>query len=112
MTSPLLTVRQHYRDLAVQAERVAHMAREIAASIEEREKDLAGFHQNSAARRAAEILLDSRAWLTRTEIAEAAGCQPNAVVAVVKRLERNGVPVYRRVVAGHAEYLAGEEQVA
>lgn len=96
-----------FAEIAEHAEHVARLARSLADAEAERARDLTGFHQSSAARRAALVLLDSRGqWLTRSEISDASGCQPNAVVAVVHRLRQNGVTVERRTVAGKAEYRA------
>lgn len=101
-----------FADLAAQAEHIARLARSLADAEAARSAEVVGFHKNSAARRAALVLLDSRGqWLTRSEISEASGCRPNAVVAVVQRLRGNGLLVERRTVSGKAEYRIdpGEE---
>jgi biotin operon repressor len=92
-------------DLAEQAEKIARIAREMADREAERDAFMAGFQRHSAARYAASVLLGSEGlWLSRTEIAAASGCRPNAVVAVVDRLRRNGVQVERRTLDGHAMF--------
>ena len=64
-----------FAEIADHAEHVARLARSLADAEAERAKDLTGFHQSSAARRAALVLLDSRGhWLTRSEISDASGC--------------------------------------
>lgn len=98
-------------DLAEAAEKIARTVRSLADAEAEREKDLAGFHSRSAARKAAMVLLDTTDyWLTRQEIADVSGCQPNAVTAVVNRLRGNGVIVQRRTVDGHAEFRVTSEE--
>ncbi len=103
-------------ELADAAERIARIAREMADREAQQVAHLRGFHRASAARYAASVLLGSEGvWLSRSEIAAASGCRPNAVVAVVDRLRDNGVRVERRTVDGHAEFRvvpAGESSEA